>query len=56
MHHVGYWSADLAADIQSLRGNGYTLVAHGVNEAGALFGFVYLRSSSGLWARWSAST
>ncbi|MDT5025080.1 MAG: hypothetical protein QOE61_1506 [Micromonosporaceae bacterium] len=48
VHHVGYWSADLAADIQSLQGNGYTLVAHGVNEAGALFGFVYLRSPSGL--------
>jgi hypothetical protein len=48
VHHVGHWSTDLAVDTQSLQSNGFTLVAHGVNEAGALFGFVYLRSPSGL--------
>ncbi len=48
VHHIGYWSEDLAADIQQLEGTGYSLVATGVDEGGALFGFAYLRGAGGL--------
>jgi catechol 2,3-dioxygenase-like lactoylglutathione lyase family enzyme len=48
VHHIGYWSDGLSGDIEHLRGKGYTLVAHGVNEDGALFGFAYLRDRYGL--------
>src|SRR5262249_20775767 len=48
VHHLGYWSDDLAADIERLQANGHTLVANAVDETGALFGFAYLRSAHGL--------
>ncbi len=42
-HHMGYWSARLAADVDSMTRAGFEFEAGAVDEHGALARFAYLR-------------
>jgi hypothetical protein len=47
LHHVGYWSDDVAADTAELVGRGYTEEAAGLLPDGGIF-WSYVRSPLGL--------
>jgi len=41
VHHTGCWSADLEADAARLESQGWPIVAHGVDDGGAMATFSY---------------
>lgn len=46
IHHLGYWSADLARDAAALEGRGFAREAAGIRPDGALF-WAYFRAAAG---------
>ncbi|NKQ51528.1 VOC family protein [Amycolatopsis sp. K13G38] len=46
IHHVGYWSGDVAADVAELTGQGYAIEASRTGPDGVPF-FAFLRSDRG---------
>jgi hypothetical protein len=48
LHHVAYWSGDLAADVARLSGAGYALELTGRGAAGAPSSFAYVKDPHGL--------
>ena len=50
VHHTGGWSADLEADAARLESQGWPIVAHGVDDHGAMAMFSYHQVPvSGCW-------
>jgi catechol 2,3-dioxygenase-like lactoylglutathione lyase family enzyme len=46
LHHVGYWSDDVSADVGELTDEGYELEVTRAGQGGGLF-FAFLRSTAG---------
>ncbi|WP_433710467.1 VOC family protein [Nocardia sp. CA-084685] len=46
IHHIGYWSDDVAADVVELESHGYLIEATRAADAGRLF-FAFLRGANG---------
>ncbi len=47
LHHLGFWSDDLAADSADLRASGYELQAEGVDPSSGAVTWAYLAAASG---------
>lgn len=48
LHHMGMWSEDIAADLDALVAEDYTVAATGLNRKGYSGGFAYLNSPTGV--------
>ncbi len=48
LHHMGVWSEDVVADLESLVAQGYQVNATGLNRKGYAGGFAYLDSPTGI--------
>ncbi|MFI6361254.1 VOC family protein [Nocardia sp. NPDC050630] len=46
IHHIGYWSDDVVADVVELESHGYLIEATRAADAGRLF-FAFLRAANG---------